>query len=131
MYPDDCFKLFSPYYKKPRTFKNKNKAQDAHEAIRPTDVRRTPDSLKSSSLTADQLKLYTLIWNRFVASQMAVATFDQTSVDIEVGAAIFHATGRVRKFDGHLRVYEEGRDDVAAEKADTEKFYHEEVAHAH
>ena len=80
----------------PNVYTNKGAAQDAHEAIRPTDVRRTPDSLKSSSLTADQLKLYTLIWNRFVASQMAVAIFDQTSVDIEVGAAVFHATGRVR-----------------------------------
>ncbi len=104
----------------PNVYGNKGAAQDAHEAIRPTDVNRTPDSLRNSTLTADQLKLYTLIWNRFVASQMAPATFDQTSVDIEVGAAIFHATGRVRKFDGHLRVYEEGRDDVAAEKVDAE-----------
>lgn len=106
--------------KSPNVYSKKDAAQDAHEAIRPTDVRRTPDSLRSSALNPDQLKLYTLIWNRFVASQMTVAVFDQTSIDILVGAATFRTSGRVRTFDGHLRVYEEGRDDLAADKNDSD-----------
>ena len=95
---------------KPNAFKSKKGAQDAHEAIRPTDVNRTPDSL-ASRLGPDELKLYRLIWQRTVASQMAPAVFDQTTIDIRAGRFMFRATGSVQKFDGFLKVYQEGRDD--------------------
>lgn len=95
-------------------YKGKKDAQDAHEAIRPTDVNRTPESLKSY-LNADELKLYTLIWKRFVASQMTAAIFDQTTIDIKAGRFIFRSTGSVQKFDGFLKVYQEGRDEKADE----------------
>jgi len=81
--------------------------QDAHEAIRPTAVARTPDSLRAS-LTPNQIKLYTLIWNRFVACQMNPAVFDVTTVDVEVGDKLLRATGTVLKFDGFLKVYAPG-----------------------
>lgn len=97
---------------KPTMYKTKGGAQDAHEAIRPTDVNRTPDSLKNF-LNPDELKLYTLIWKRFVASQMTAAIFDQTTIDIKAGRFIFRATGSVQKFDGFLKVYQEGRDEKA------------------
>ena len=70
--------------RKPNFYKSKKDAQDAHEAIRPTDVNRTPDSL-ASKLGPDELKLYRLIWQRFVASQMMPAVFDQTTIDIKAG----------------------------------------------
>jgi DNA topoisomerase-1 len=95
---------------KPVIYKTKGGAQDAHEAIRPTDVNRTPESVKSF-LTPDEFKLYTLIWKRFVASQMKAAIFDQTTIDIKAGRFIFRATGSVQKFDGFLKVYQEGRDE--------------------
>jgi DNA topoisomerase-1 len=93
-------------------YKSKGGAQDAHEAIRPTDVNRTPDSMKSY-LNADELKLYSLIWKRFVASQMMAAIFDQTTIDTRAGRFIFRSTGSVQKFDGFLKVYQEGRDEKA------------------
>jgi DNA topoisomerase-1 len=93
---------------KPNIYRSKKDAQDAHEAIRPTDVNRTPDSL-SSMLDADSLKLYRLIWQRFVASQMSPAVFDQTTIDIKAGRFTFRATGSVQKFDGFLKVYQEAR----------------------
>ncbi|MEP6947424.1 MAG: type I DNA topoisomerase [Acidobacteriota bacterium] len=102
---------------KPNNYKSKKGAQDAHEAIRPTDVRRTPESL-SSKLDADSLKLYRLIWQRFVASQMAPAVFDQTTIDINAGRFTFRATGSVQKFDGFLKVYQEGRDEKPADGED-------------
>ena len=95
---------------KPNFYKSKKDAQDAHEAIRPTDVNRTPDSL-ASKLGPDELKLYRLIWQRFVASQMTPAIFDQTTIDIKAGRFTFRATGSVQKFDGFLKVYQEGRDE--------------------
>jgi DNA topoisomerase I len=95
---------------KPIFYKSKGGAQDAHEAIRPTDANRTPDSVKAF-LSADELKLYTLIWKRFVASQMTAAIFDQTTIDIKAGRFTFRATGSVQKFDGFLKVYQEGRDE--------------------
>lgn len=95
---------------KPVYYKSKGGAQDAHEAIRPTDANRTPDSVKAF-LSADELKLYTLIWKRFVASQMTAAIFDQTTIDIKAGRFTFRATGSVQKFDGFLKVYQEGRDE--------------------
>ena len=94
-----------------RQFKLKEGAQDAHEAIRPTSVLHTPESL-SGVLKRDELRLYQLIWERFVASQMAPAVFDQTTVDITAAERFtFRATGSVLKFPGYTAVYEEGVDD--------------------
>lgn len=104
---------------KPNIYKGKKDAQDAHEAIRPTDVNRTPESL-ASTLGPDELKLYRLIWQRFVASQMMPATFDQTTIDIKAGRFTFRSTGSVQKFDGFLKVYQEGRDEKPAEDEDDE-----------
>ncbi len=104
---------------KPNFYRTKKDAQDAHEAIRPTDVRRTPESLKNM-LGPDELKLYRLIWQRFVASQMSPAIFDQTTIDIAAGRFTFRATGSVQKFDGFLKVYQEGRDDKPADEEDDE-----------
>ncbi|WP_434796832.1 type I DNA topoisomerase [Terrisporobacter vanillatitrophus] len=84
--------------------KEKKKVQDAHEAIRPTSVLRTPDSVKSS-LSKDQYKLYNLIWRRFVASQMEDSLFDVLNVDCKIGNALFRATGSVMKFDGYTKIY--------------------------
>ena len=96
-----------------KQFKMREGAQDAHEAIRPTSVFRTPDSV-AGVLKRDELRLYRLIWERFVASQMAPAIFDQTTVDMVIGRFTFRSTGSVLKFAGFLRVYEEGRDDAGA-----------------
>jgi DNA topoisomerase-1 len=99
---------------KPNTFKSKKDAQDAHEAIRPTSAMRAPEDV-AKFLAEDELKLYRLIWMRFVASQMAPAVFDQTTIEIDAkgkdgSAYLFRATGTVPKFDGFLKVYEEGKD---------------------
>src|SRR5258706_885175 len=98
-------------------YRSKKDAQDAHEAIRPTDVNRTPDSL-AQYLKPEELKLYRLIWQRFVASQMMPALFDQTTIDIQAGRLVFRATGSVLTFDGFLKVYQEGRDEKPAEDED-------------
>src|ERR1700704_905539 len=95
-------------------YRSKKDAQDAHEAIRPTDVVHTPDSL-AKYLGKDELRLYRLIWQRFVASQMTPALFDQTTIDIQAGRFIFRATGSVQKFDGFLKLYQEGRDEKTDE----------------
>ncbi|MBT2688545.1 type I DNA topoisomerase [Bacillus sp. ISL-47] len=94
--------------------KNSN-AQDAHEAIRPTSTLKVPASLKEY-LSRDQLRLYRLIWERFVASQMAPAVMDTMSVDLKNGEVIFRATGSKVKFPGFMKVYVEGTDDQAEEK---------------
>jgi DNA topoisomerase-1 len=94
----------------PNTYKLKEKAQDAHEAIRPTLLNRDPKSLKEF-LTPEQYKLYGLIWKRFLASQMAPAVLDTTSVDIAAAEYILRATGSVVKFAGFMSVYLEGKDD--------------------
>ncbi|HUY20257.1 MAG TPA: type I DNA topoisomerase [Candidatus Binataceae bacterium] len=99
---------------KPNFYRSGKSAQEAHEAIRPTALERDPESL-SHYLDKDALALYTLIYNRFVSSQMNPAVYDRTTVDIESGAAVFRATGQVTKFDGFMRVYTEGRDDTAAD----------------
>ena len=92
-------------------YRSKKDAQDAHEAIRPTSALRTPDSV-ASFLSKDELALYKLIWQRFVASQMMPALFDQTTIDIKAGKNyLLRATGSVLKFDGFLKVYEEGKDE--------------------
>jgi DNA topoisomerase-1 len=93
-------------------YRTSKSAQDAHEAIRPTSVLRDPESLLHY-LGKDELALYTLIFNRFVSSQMPPAVYDRTTIDIEVGAAVFRATGQVMKFDGFMRVYIEGLDEKA------------------
>src|SRR5687768_10613755 len=95
-------------------YRSKKDAQDAHEAIRPTEIARTPDSL-AKYLKPDELKLYRLIWQRFVASQMTPAVFDQTTIDINAGRFVFRATGSVQKFDGFLKLYQEGRDEKVEE----------------
>ncbi|HSO75902.1 MAG TPA: type I DNA topoisomerase, partial [Blastocatellia bacterium] len=92
-------------------YKSKKGAQDAHEAIRPTSVLRTPDSV-AGFLGKDELALYKLIWQRFVASQMMPALFDQTTIDINAGSRfLFRATGSVLRFSGFLAVYEESKDE--------------------
>jgi len=105
----------------PNTFKSKKGAQEAHEAIRPTSALRNPDQIKQY-LKEDEYKVYKLIWQRFVASQINPAVFDQTTVDIDAKTANetfwFRVTGSVLKFDGFLKVYEEskeGKDEEAEE----------------
>ncbi len=95
---------------KARTFKNKSASQDAHEAIRPTNVDMDPDSVKGS-LTNDQYKLYKLIWSRFVASQMSSALYDTISADILAEDFLFRANGSKVKFPGFIAVYTEGKDE--------------------
>ncbi|HKG80713.1 MAG TPA: DNA topoisomerase, partial [Pyrinomonadaceae bacterium] len=101
-------------------YRSKKDAQDAHEAIRPSEVSRTPDSL-AQYLKPEELKLYRLIWQRFVASQMMPAVFDQTTIDIQAGRFIFRATGSVQKFDGFLKIYQEGRDEKPEEDDEAER----------
>jgi DNA topoisomerase-1 len=111
--------LFGPEFAlaKPRHFKNKSKnAQEAHEAIRPTYLSKTPAELKKH-LTPDLFKLYELIWKRTLASQMAEALLDQTSVDIAAGKGnTFRASGSVIRFPGFMKLYIEGKDDENEEK---------------
>ena len=92
-----------------RVFKTKKNAQDAHEAIRPSDPSLTPDRVKKD-LTAEQYKLYKLIWERFIASQMANALLDTVAVDIEAANCLFKASGFTVKFDGFTVLYEESKD---------------------
>ncbi len=108
-------KEYGPTYlpETPNTFKEKKDSQGAHEAIRPTSAMRHPDQLKQY-LKEDEFKVYKLIWQRFVASQINPAVFDQTTVDIDAknGSEVFwfRVTGSVLKFDGFLRVYEESKE---------------------
>jgi DNA topoisomerase-1 len=103
---------------KPKIFKTKSKnAQEAHEAIRPTAVSRTPESMKSS-LDPDQWKLYTLIWKRALASQMTPAILDQVSADIESGGHTLRATGSVLAFPGFRKLYIEGSDEPVKDDKD-------------
>ncbi|MBM3908060.1 MAG: type I DNA topoisomerase [Gemmatimonadetes bacterium] len=95
-------------------------AQDAHEGIRPTDPSRTPDSV-ARYLNPDQLKLYTLIWQRFMASQMAPAVFDTTTVDFDLGRYLFRATGSVIKFNGFLSLYKEAREEGESKALEDEQ----------
>ncbi|MDR3718672.1 MAG: type I DNA topoisomerase [Bryobacteraceae bacterium] len=98
----------------PNVYKTKKQAQDAHEAIRPTSVQHTPEAI-AKYLSEDELKLYRIIWMRFVASQMTPAVFDQTTIEVNAKGSdgveyLLRATGSVPKFDGFLAVYEEGKD---------------------
>jgi DNA topoisomerase-1 len=109
----------------PLVYKTKKGAQDAHEAIRPTSLKYDPETVRAlwaqggggrdERETDDLLKLYTLIWNRFVACQMVPAVFDQTSIDIEAGKVGLRATGQVMKFAGFLEVYAEATEDAVNE----------------
>ena len=99
----------------PNTYKSRKTAQDAHEAIRPTDVSRVPESIKDS-LTRDQFKLYKLVYSRFVSSQMTPAVYDTLSVDIAGGPVVMRFTGTRKKFAGFTVVYEESVDDEVEEK---------------
>src|SRR6266481_8702769 len=99
---------------KPNTFRSKKGAQDAHEAIRPTSLDYSPDRVRRY-LRRDLFQLYSLIWDRFVASQMVPAVYDQTLFEIPVREALFRATGQQIKFDGFMKVYIEGRDERAAQ----------------
>ena len=92
-------------------YKSKGKTQDAHEAIRPTSAQRTPESIKES-LSNDQYKLYKLIWERFIASQMAPAVYETQSLKIQANNYIFRASGSVLKFKGFLEVYDKNTDDA-------------------
>ena len=94
--------------KQPRVEKKKSSAQDAHEAIRPTSVFRTPNQIKPY-LSRDQYRLYRLIWERFVASQMADAILDAVTAQIHAGEAVFRATGSKINFDGFMKVYDAGK----------------------
>jgi DNA topoisomerase-1 len=95
---------------KPRHFKSKGNAQDAHEAIRPSDVNLTPEALKKD-LTGEQFRLYKLIWSRFLACQMSPAVYDNVSIEVESAGYQFRASHSSIKFSGFTAVYEEGRDD--------------------
>lgn len=106
---------------KPRIYKNKKGIQDAHEAIRPTYTEYTPEKI-SNYLTRDQLALYTLIWKRFVASQMSSQVLDQTSIDIEAGKYLFRATGSQIKFPGFATLY--AGEDTVQEGDEGEKLPH-------
>jgi len=103
------------YPESPNRYKSKGNAQDAHEAIRPSNVFMTPDSIKSS-LSNDQFKLYRMIWSRFVASQMAPAVYDNVAVDIISSGYIFRASSSVIVFTGYTAVYEEHSDDEKENK---------------
>jgi DNA topoisomerase I len=99
---------------KPNFFKSKKDAQEAHEAIRPTDVTRTPESVRRF-LDDDMFKLYQMIWQRFVASQMVPAVFDQTTIDVDAAGYTFRATGSVIKFEGYLAAYAAVKDEEEKE----------------
>ena len=99
---------------KPRFFKNKKKVQDAHEAIRPTSVYNTPEKIKSY-LSPDQLALYQLIWQRFIASQMTQAQINQIAVSIKAGVYLFTSNGSSVKFPGFMALYMSVDDEIANE----------------
>ncbi len=102
----------------PNVYKSKGNAQEAHEAIRPTDITLTPEKLHNY-LDPQQLRLYTLIWRRFVASQMAPARMERTTVEIEGGEYTFRSTATVVKFNGYLRAYNIQEEGVAEDDDDT------------
>ena len=99
-----------------RQTKKATNSQDAHEAIRPTSTMRAPETLKTV-LSRDQLRLYRLIWERFIASQMAPAVLDTVSIDLQQGDVVFRANGSQVKFPGFMKVYIEGSDDQKEEKS--------------
>jgi DNA topoisomerase-1 len=119
---DHIGKTYGAQYvpEKPNIYRSAKSAQEAHEAIRPTSLEYAPERV-APYLSREEFNLYTLIWNRFMASQMAQALFEQTSADIAANQCTFRATGQVMRFDGFLRVYMEGRDDKTTEDDDDDE----------
>ncbi|WP_426447119.1 type I DNA topoisomerase [Paenibacillus sp. S-38] len=112
----------SYYPAEPRNYVKKNaNAQDAHEAIRPSSVLREPESIKAH-LSRDQFRLYKLVWERFVASQMASAVLDTMTVDLHAGPVVFRAVGSKIKFHGFMKVYVESSDEGTADAGEDDKF---------
>ena len=103
---------------KPNVYKSKKSAQEAHEAIRPTDVNIDPNSIKDY-LEKDLFRLYQLIWSRFVSCQMVPAVLDTTQFDIKSGNYLFRSNGSILKFAGFMKVYVESQDDATSEKSDS------------
>ena len=103
---------------KPNVYKSKKSAQEAHEAIRPTDVNLDPNSIKDH-LEKDLFRLYQLVWSRFVSCQMVPAVLDTTQFDIKSGNYLFRSNGSILKFAGFMKVYVESQDDINGEKPDT------------
>jgi len=108
---------YAPEYlpEKPVIYKTKKAAQDAHEAIRPTSIEYPPDAMEKF-LSPDELKLYELIWKRFVSCQMQPAVYDQTTFNVSAGPYELRATGSIIKFPGFMAVYIEGQDEASAEE---------------
>ena len=102
------------YYGEPHRYKTKNAAQDAHEAIRPSDVNLDPERVRAD-LNKDQYRLYKLIWDRFIASQMACAVYDNVAIEAACGRNLFRANHQSLRFAGFTALYEEGRDDEQEE----------------
>ena len=102
------------YYGQPHRYKTKSAAQDAHEAIRPSNVHLDPERVRAD-LNKDQFRLYKLIWDRFVASQMACALYDNVAIEAACGENVFRANHQSLKFAGFTALYEEGRDDEGEE----------------
>lgn len=113
-------KLYGKEYalSEPRYYKGKKRAQEAHEAIRPTDLSREPNRIKAF-LSKDELKLYELIWKRALACQMAPAILDQVGVDIQANDYVFRANGQTVRFAGFIKVYMEGKDEDEDEELST------------
>ena len=111
-------KTYGSEYYENRYYKKSSEAQDAHEGIRPTYIYITPESIKDS-LTTDQYKLYRLIYNRFLASQMSAAVYDTINVDIKVNDYVFKASGQNLKFKGFMTLYVEGNDNGQEEEDST------------
>ncbi len=111
---------------KPRYYKSKNSAQDAHEAIRPTDIFLTPESVKYA-LSTEQYKLYKLIWERFIASLMSACVQDTVNVDITANDYLFKASGYSVKFDGFTVLYVEGKDEEEDKERDLPEMQNGEV----
>ena len=111
-------KVYGNEYYENRYYKKNSEAQDAHEGIRPTYIYITPDSIKDS-LTTDQYKLYKLIYNRFLASQMTSAVYDTINVDIDVNKYNFKASGQNLKFKGFMILYVEGKDNEQEDEENT------------
>ena len=116
---EEGFNFIEKEYGKDYVLRRKDKktegAQDAHEAVRPTSILRTPEEMKPY-LTRDQYRLYKLIWDRYTASMMAPAVFDTVRVDLNNNDVIFRSNGQTLKFNGFLRVYEEGTDEKEEDK---------------
>lgn len=107
--------------KVPNQYAGKKGAQDAHEAIRPTSIYRTPEEIQHV-LSRDQYRLYKLIWDRFAASQMSQAVFDTTTIDIAAGDFTFRTTGSIIKFPGFMQVYIEGKDEQGDKTEELKSF---------